>query len=100
MKIDYLTLHLTGSPGSVASFVPMGLDIEMTPEGGGSWVCFHVWLIERAKALSLLMKSLGTHADTPCNGSLARTCSHGRVREKHPVILVEEKHAKLHYCTC
>lgn len=32
MKIDYLTLRLKGSPGSVASFVPTGLDIEITPE--------------------------------------------------------------------
>lgn len=39
MMIDYLTFCLTGSPGSVASFVPMGQDAEMTPGvgGGGSW---------------------------------------------------------------
>lgn len=34
MKIDYLTCRLRGSPGSVASFVLMGLDIKMTPEEG------------------------------------------------------------------
>lgn len=39
MKIDYLTLCLTGSPGSVASFVLMGQDAEMTPEGGESGLC-------------------------------------------------------------
>ncbi len=39
MKIDYLTLRLTGSPGSVASFVPMGLDVEMTPERGELGLC-------------------------------------------------------------
>lgn len=36
MKIDYLTLCLKGSPGSVASFVPPGQFVEMTPEGK-SW---------------------------------------------------------------
>lgn len=73
MKIDYLTLRLRGSPGSVASFVLMGLDIEMTPEegGGGSGFSAHVWLIERAN--SSLMRSLDRNADTPCNGSLARS---------------------------
>lgn len=39
MKIDYLTLCLTGSPGSVASFVAMGQDVEMTPERGELGLC-------------------------------------------------------------
>lgn len=34
MKIDYLTLRLTASPGIVASFVPVGQDVETTPEVG------------------------------------------------------------------
>lgn len=39
MKIDYLTLRLTGSPGSIAFFVPLGQVVEMTPEGEELGLC-------------------------------------------------------------
>lgn len=48
MKIDYLSLALAGSPGSVTSFVPLGHLVENDTRGK-SWVCLHVCLIERAE---------------------------------------------------
>lgn len=70
IKIDYLTLRLTGSTGSIASFVPLDQVVEMTPEGK-SRVCAHVCLIERAIAPSLLMRSLDTLADASCSAFIA-----------------------------
>lgn len=76
MKIDYLTLRLTGSQGIVASFVPAGQDVETTPEGGETGLC---WCVRVWEGQGLITTdAIPWHAT-----QLARTWSHSGAREKN-----------------
>lgn len=99
MKIDYVTLRLTGSPGSVASFVPMGLDVEMTPERGELGLCSRLvdWEGQGLVFTDEIPRYTRRHA---MQWLLSQDLIPQQSERKTSCNPSWKKHAKLHYCAC